>query len=310
MPSDIKQRKNEKLKEEETETEKKSNWLAFCINVLQNFVMTLFIGVLGANFIFLSSSTTDFLEKILPTKETNYFPTLESQTKLFGGGGKFFKGGEGGENYKVDDKCAGIKNATKKTGVLESIGIGLKGGFPYKYKKTEGHDFINWMIETIYGSFSINRGWLQTWIGYFTKESDSFLSNDTFQIFLIAPITLMASILSFPLGFFTSLYSSFNTKSTLGLFWAVLGLIIGYNWIMAATISIVMFFQYLIFFMVIPLITNLTMIKKIVHCNVKTLGLLFGALVCSSAIAHLDYVTSSVMIVVYILLAIKTIFRF
>ena len=56
-----------------------------------------------------------------------------------------------------------------------------------------------------------------------------------------------------------------------------------------------------------PLLANLTMIKKILHSNVTTLGLLFGALVCGSGIAHLDYITSSVMLVVYVILAIKAI---
>ncbi len=288
MPSTIEQRRNEKLVE--PDKEKESDWIAFSINVLQNFVITLFIGLIGANFIFLSNSEPNFLEKILPTEEANYFASISRG------------GGEGGEYYTK-------KTSDTTKGALEALGIGVKGGFPYKYKKTSNgfiQDFINWMIDTSYKSFSINRSWLQTWIGYFS-DKNSFLNNDTFQILLIAPVTLMASILAFPAGFITSLYSSFITTANLGLFWAVLGLFLGYNWIMASTISFVMFIQYLLFFIVMPLLANLTMIKKILHSNVTTLGLLFGALVCGSGIAHLDYITSSVMLVVYVILAIKAI---
>jgi hypothetical protein len=67
----------------------------------------------------------------------------------------------------------------------------------------------------------------------------------------------------------------------------------------------VQFIQYLLFFTIIPLLQNLPMVRKILHCNIKTLGILFGGLVCSSAISNLDYTTSTVMIVVYIIMTIK-----
>ena len=308
MSSTIEQKKNEKLNESADGTPMTSNWVAFGINVLQNFILTLFIGLLGANFIFLSSSSTDFLETLLPTKNTSYFPTIE-KTGGTGAGSRITRGGggAGGENYH------GTCNSTDKNsfniGNLKFLGIGGAGGWPYKYKK-DGYvgiiqDYMNWIIYTIYGTFSFNREILQTWIGYFSKENDKILSNDTFQILFVAPITLMASLLVFPAGFFVSLFKSFTTETFFGLIWAIAGLFLGYSWVLSSCISIVQFIQYLIFFMIIPLLTNLTMVKKILHCNIITLGLLFGALVCGSAITSLDYVTSSVMIVVYLIMAIK-----
>ena len=117
----------------------------------------------------------------------------------------------------------------------------------------------------------------------------------------------MASVLAFPSGFFVSLFSSFfNSESNFGVFWALFGLVFGWTWGLSSTISMVQFIQYLFLFMVLPLLSNLTAVKKILHCNIKTLALLFGALVCGSASVHLDNVTSYVMTGVYIILFIKS----
>jgi hypothetical protein len=302
----LNKKKNEKLTESDG-TGKTSNWVAFGISVLQNFILTLFIGLLGANFIFLTSSNIGFLDKLLPTDKASYFPTMTTAM----GGGRIKKGGgdTGGENYSqscVNEK----KNFSFEN--LKIFGIGGAGGWPYKYKKNGlvgfGQDFLNWIIETIYGAFSFNRSLLKTWLEFFSKKEDTILSNDTLQILFIAPITLMASLLVFPIGFFVSLFKSFTTQDTyFGLIWAIMGIFLGYTWILSSSISIVQFIQYLLFLIIIPLITNLKMVKNIIHCNIKTLGLLFGALVCGSAISTLDYVTSSVMIVVYLLSVVKAI---
>lgn len=275
---------DEKKNQKNTESNKISNWVAFGISVLQNFILVLFIGVLGSNFIFLSNCNATLLEKLLPTNETSYFPVLAQ------------KGGNDGEDGDSS---------------LQSFGIGSPGGWPYKYRDLTAYGFsvggfLNWLIITIYGAFSFNRGLLKSWLGFFSKDK-SFLGNNTLQILIIAPITLMASILAFPAGFFVGLFKSFTTKMTFGLVWAIVGLFLGYSSILLTGISIVQFIQYLIFFMIIPLIVNLKQVKTILHRNITTLGMLFGALVCSSAITTLDYVTSSVMVIGYILMAIKTI---
>lgn len=303
--STIEEKKNEKLNNINDDSNKQSNWVNFGINVVYNFILTLCIGILGANFIFLSSSSKTFLETLLPTEEKNYFPPT---SQLGGSSSKIKRGGDGGEQYNAS--CNKTDKKGFNVGNLKFLGIGGTGGWPYKYKK-DGEvgiiqDFINWMIYIIYGTFSFNRELLQTWIGYFSKENDTILSNDTFQILIIAPLTLIASLLVFPAGFFVSLFKSFTTEANFGLIWAIVGLFLGYSWLLSVNITIVQFIQYLIFFTIIPLLTNLTMVKKILHCNISTLGLLFGALVCSSAYSHLDNTTAIVMTIVYILMAIKT----
>lgn len=290
-PTPIEQKKNEK-DNQDSDNEKTSNWTAFGLNVIQNFITTIFIGLIGANFIFLSSSNEDFLEKILPTGFAKYFPSTVK------------KGGAGGEKYN----CVGAKKGFT-IGNIESLGIGSVGGWPYKLRKDGDvgfiQDFINWIVETIYGSFSINRGFLQKWLSFFSKDNETFLSNDTFQMFLIAPLTLMLSPFVLIIGFFVSFYSAFTTNTFFGLIWAIIGLFLGYTWMLTSSIGLAQFIQYLLLFIILPLVSNLSLVQKIIHCNIKALSILFGALVCSSAISNLDNVTSTVMIIVYLIMTIK-----
>ena len=307
--STIEEKKNEKLNSENKD-DNKSNWVAFAINVIQNFILTLFIGILGANFIFLTSSSSIFLDNVLPSQECNYFPPCNNQSQ---------KGGDGGENY--NENCETPKKSFSMKN-LQALGIGGSGGWPYKHRSNRDssssvgffQDFIDWAIDTIYDTYKFNRGVLKSWLAFFAKPiknnsegANTFMNSDTFQILFIAPLTLMASVLAFPSGFFVSLFSSFfNSESNFGVFWALFGLVFGWTWGLSSTISMVQFIQYLFLFMVLPLLSNLTAVKKILHCNIKTLALLFGALVCGSASVHLDNVTSYVMTGVYIILFIKS----
>jgi len=327
MSSAIDQRKNEKLKEENGK-EKKSNWLAFGISVLQNFILTLLIGILGANFIFLSSSTTTFLETIIPKNRESYFkekdmnnpytadnrdasPPAATDTRNNGGG-----------EYYIGSKQNNCNKGDKRS---STIGINIfdfkkSGTWPYNLRDPNVgpinyiQKFLNWILETMYGAYSINRDFLQSWLSIFSKKNSGFISNDAFIMFIIAPLTLIASPIALVFGFFSSLFSSFFIGYTkdkgdipgYGWIWALIGIFFGYTWVLTSSISIFQFIQYIVFFTILPLLKNFNKIKNILHCNVTTLGLLFGALVCGSALSLLDNTTSIVMAVVYILLAIKT----
>ena len=66
--STIEQRKNEKLNNKNDNVEKQSNWGAFGVNIIYNFILTLLIGILGANVIFLSS----FLINVINVNNMSY----------------------------------------------------------------------------------------------------------------------------------------------------------------------------------------------------------------------------------------------
>lgn len=318
--SSIEQRKNLK----NSNTEKESNWVNFGVNVVYNFILTLCIGILGANFIFLSSSTSAFLETIIPKNSDSYFTERKPGTTTGGAGSTGATGAgaagasdsaRGGENYAANN--CNTRN-TSNVG-FNIFDFNKTGTWPYNLRDpTAGpinfiQKFLNWVIETIYGGYSINRGFLQSWLSIFSKKNPGFISNDVFIMLIIAPLTLIAAPLALGFGFFSSLFSSFfigytknnNDMSKSGWIWALIGLFLGYTWIITSTISIVQFIQYILLFTLLPLLKNFTKIKDILHCNITALGLLFGVLVCGSAYAHLDNITASVMLVVFILTTIK-----
>jgi hypothetical protein len=345
--STIEERKNEKLNNNNN-VEKQSNWGAFGVNVIYNFILTLFIGILGANVIFLSSSSSTFLEIIIPKKSGSYFtekyknnPVLSDSDVAAASAvekekNKQMYDAEIAKNKKdAEEDAINSGGAEKYTGNKENncnrsarngsntsfnlFDFKNSGNWPYTLRDPNVgtinfiQKFLNWILETMYGAYSINRGFLQSWLSIFSKKNSGFISNDTFIMLIIAPLTLLAAPLALGFGFFSSLFSAFfigytqnNTDmSKSGWIWALIGLFLGYTWILTSSISFLQFIQYILLFTLFPILKNFSKIKNILHCNSTTLGLLFGALVCSSAFAHLDNITSMVMTVVYILMAIK-----
>jgi hypothetical protein len=312
--STIEQKKNEI----NNNTEQQNNWVNFGVNVVYNFILTLCIGILGANFIFLSSSSNAFLETIIPKNSDSYFTgkipsaAVATEDARNNGGGEKYTGNK-------DNNC---NRAIRNGSTIDFTLFDFKrtGTWPYTLRDPNVgsinfiQKFINWVIETIYGAYSINRDFLQSWLSIFSKKNPGFISNDVFIMLIIAPLTLIASPLVLPFGFFSSLFSSFfigytknnNDISKNGWIWAIIGLFLGYTWILTSAISIAQFLQYIIFLTLLPLLKNFSKVKNILHCNVTSLGLLFGTLVCGSAFTHLDNITASVMLVVFILTTIKT----
>lgn len=264
---------------------KQNNWVKFGINVLQNFIMTLVIGLIGANFIYLSTADNDILEKILPTKLSSYFPSMASQR-------------------------GGAYTCSNQRTPLHGIGLEkfkFKFGWPYNLKSSIGgllQSFKNWFAETVAGSYIINRGLLRSWVNLFApgEEGDNLFSNEPFQILFVAPLTLLAFPLALFFGFFSTLYSAFNAS----WIWTLAGMIFAYTWLIGTGISIVQMIQYFVLLLIFPLLSDLTTIKKILQCNTHILGILFGALVISSAFSNLDNTTSIVMFVAYLLYVIKS----
>jgi hypothetical protein len=281
--------------DEITEGEKKNKWLSFGISILNNLLIIFFIGIIGANFIYMTTAANkldnageSLLEKLLPTNEANYFP----EKGVFSGGAS----------------CSASKEHSTNWSNLNNIGIGKKGGWPYSMYNNSGFSFTqsfkNWFAKSIADTYITNRGLLQKWLGLFTPDKDdkNIFSNETFQMFIIAPLT----ILLFPLIIFFIYFSSWFSDFKSGWGFTLVGMFLCYSWITTSTVSIIQCMQYLLTFTVLPLIADYKRVKKIIGCNVKSLSLLFGLLVCSSGFSYLDNTISITMLVVYLFLVIKS----
>jgi hypothetical protein len=287
----------EEKRKEMNKNNEKNKWVSFGISIIINILIIFFIGIIGANFIYMTSavnkvdtSGVTLLEKLLPTDEYHYFPQ-----------GGALKGGA----------CSSSKEYSTNWTNLSNIGIGNKGGWPYSMYNPNGgygivQNFKNWFAKSIADSYITNRGLLQKWLGVFSpdKEEKNKFSNETFQMFIIAPLMFLV----FP---FISLFiysSSWFSEFKSGVGFTVVGMFLCYSWCTTATVSFIQSIQYLLTFLVLPLIADFKRVKKIIGCNVKSLSLLFGLLVCSSAFSYLDNTVSVTMFVVYLILLIKATF--
>jgi hypothetical protein len=200
--------------------------------------------------------------------------------------------------------------------VLKSLGIGTMGGWPYSLHAddvTPGFSlgsFKNWFSETMAGSYGTNRSYLTKWISLFSPQGGkNMLSNNAFQILVVAPLTLFLGGHGVVLlaGFFSTLFSAFTANSW-GWQWSIIGFFLAYTWFSAFGVAFMQYLQFMATLLFVPAFSNMTALKRILACNSSILGWLFGALVISSASTTLDSTVSTTMMVVYLILALKAIF--
>ena len=288
--------KKKVIKESTDGTENK--WMKFGISIISNILLTLLIGISGANFIYMTTAVNkidtngvSLLEKLLPTEESHYFPQNEG---LKGGG-----------------SCSASKEYSTNWTNLNKIGIGKKGGFPYNMYNSDSffsftQKFKNWLAKSTADSYITNRSLLQKWLSLFSPDNEekNIFSNETFQMFIMAPLMYLI----FPLLIFFIYFSSWFSLFKEGWVYALVGMFLVYSWLITTSVSIVQSLQYLLAFMILPLISDFKRVKKIFGCNIKSLSLLFGLLVCSSAFTYLNSTISVTMLVVYLIMAIKSYF--
>ena len=274
----------------------KNKWSSFGISIVVNILIIFFIGIIGANVIYMTSVINKvdnegitLLEKLLPTDESHYFPQDGS-----------FKGGS---------TCSSSKEYSTNWTNLNNIGIGNKSGWPYSMYNPRGgygiiQGFKNWFAKSIADCYITNRGLFQKFLQVFApdREDKNKFSNETFQMFILAPVMFIVFPLVSTFIYLSSWFSEFKA----GIGFTLVGMFLCYSWVTTATVSFIQSMQYLLTFLVLPLIADYKRIKKIIGCNVKSLSFLFGLLVCSSGFVYLDTTISVTMFVVYLYLIIKS----
>jgi hypothetical protein len=299
-----------KIKKSHTKTSG-NKWGAFATSVLGSFIFTLIVGVLGANFIFLSSINDNLKDVFFPIKEF-ISPNKSNQNGQNGGSKKKkFMGGDNNGPISTSEECNKKFSETNKSN-LNSIGIGK--GWPYTMKNDTKVSikgtFTDWFANTIEGSYITNRGFLRSWLELFEppkeKSESNIFSNETFKMFFITPLTLLFTPLVLIFGFVFTFISTFDFNKHLG--WSLIGLFFGLSCSISAGVSFLQFMQYFLTFTLLPLYSNSADIKNILKCHANALSYLFGLFVCINAFSSLDSMTAIVMTVVYALMVIKDLF--
>ena len=286
-----------KEKEEEKSSMPRENWSGFAYLSLIAFFIILLIGILGSNFIYMTSLTKDALNTILPTDAASYLNPQQMQR----GGGMYAS--------EYDDNCIG---KSKMSIGVSNTSFMPSPGFPYSLcsDTTKESSFLqkskNWFGRTCLESFINSRAILKAWLGLF--KQGSMLGNDTIQLLFIAPLNLILGGgigLAFLVGFISTLIALFHTSGPLGL---ILGFIFLYNFAFMSSVAAIQSLLFVLTFLFLPLITDFKKVMAILHCNISTLTTLFGLFTCITALFTFDLKTSSIYIIAFTLITVISFF--
>lgn len=286
-----------------TSDENQSDWVGFLKSIVTNFLHISVFIIIGSNFIFFTYY--DSLDVIFPVSRKEYFPGSKQS-----GGGKKKQQRGGGTNYtcpKSDTKTFKMPSPD----VLKSLGYdGTISGWPYTMYSNQDEwfswdGFKNWFALTEGESFMMYRHFLHILF----KGGDKNLFQKVPQ-----PLLYFLAYIIFALGFFvvfmgyiTTLWNSFTCVKYAWAY-SIIGFLLVYTSIMCFTNGFLQYISFLWNMLALPLIIDHSVVRQICSCNMWWLSLLFGAMAVGSGIKNLDNITSMVMMVAWIILAIKQIF--
>ena len=259
----------DKVFEKENNDTKKgesNNWYKFFLYCVLFFVVSLFIMVLGSNFIFISNTDDSIINKLLPTN-INYYFKPEQQD----GGAGYSCGMKGKFNFSNWPYSMRKSNANTK-GILQS--------------------FKNWFANTTAQTFIMNRDLIKQWVELFSSI------NNVFLIFLISIITIAMAPLVYIGSLGTALFNAFKTDWR----WGLVSFFLIFLWPFIIGISLVQLLQYIFLFLIIPAITDLDVLKDIMKCNINTFFIFFGGLVSLASFLTLNNTISIVYTCIYLLM--------
>lgn len=268
-----------------------NDWVYFAKNIAIYFVLTVFLGIYGSGFIYLTTRNKD-LDLIFPTDDAFYSAKSCTVDK------------SGPAN--IDDGCNGVP--------VGSYSV-LEPNFPYNLIDqtiSEAHPvsdlklinrFTNWFARTVAGTFKQNRALIKDWLDFFRPNSP--LGSHTFQIFVAAPFTGLVSMISLIPGFFSAFGAAISSDITL----SVWGIFLFYFWGLCGGLAFLIFARLVTTLLFFPMSQNWKEVSSILACNAKSLIVMFGFFVCGAAYDALDPVISGIMGIVYLLLVMWTVWK-
>jgi len=261
----------DKVFEKENNDTKKgesNHWYQFFFYCVLFFVVSLFIMVIGSNFIFISNTDDSIINKLLPTNINSYFKPEQQDG---GGGGGYSCGMKGKFSFSNWPYSMRKSSATTK-GIVQS--------------------FKNWFANTTAETFIMNRDLTKKWVELFSPINNAFL------IFLIAILTIAMAPLVYIGSLGAALFNAFKTDWR----WGLVSFFLIFLWPIIISISLVQLLQYIFLFLLMPAITDLDVLKDIMKCNINTFFIFFGGLVSLASFLTLNNTISIVYTCIYLLM--------
>lgn len=283
-------------------SEKQSDWVRFLGSVVLNFLHVLVFIIIGSNFVFFTYY--DSLDLIFPFSRKVYFPG----SKQSGGGKKRQSGG--GTSYSCPSSDT-KKFAMPSLDVLKSLGYdGKMSGWPYtmynnKEESFSWDGFKNWFAMTEAESFMMYRQLMQ--MLFKGGDKDLFQKVPQGLLYVLANLVFMFGFVVVFIGFITTIWKSFTCVKDAWAY-SLIGFFLAYTGIMCFANGFLQYLSFMWNMLAVPLFIDHNVVRQICSCNLWWISLLFGALVVGSGLTYLDKTTSMVMMVAWIILAIKQIF--
>jgi|TARA_B110000037_G_C17120884_1_gene505805 hypothetical protein len=313
MPAEYSEKEKEKEKEDKkNQTPFGTKLLRFFIYVIISFIIVFFTGLLGANFTFLTSMSKESLDKLFPVDENK--PPYSGEKKT---GGKNMIGGVGGGTSKI--------NITKNTLINEPFFSGalFDYGFPYSMENKDSSSFLsilgNWLVNKItYSNIWLNRSIRK--LLEFIGEIDAFIPISFQELipFILGPLFIGIIICMSALWWLPTLISTFmeETGGRNATIISVVGLFLGWTWLIPVLISVAQIGSVLFKFILMPGLVSekpqgnekrgnylLDILGN--KYNTYYMSILFCILSSISAFINFDVPQAIVMLIVFIFASVK-----
>lgn len=302
---------NDKNKEPETEPEtKKNNWGEFFSAIISALITVLIIGLLGANFVYLTRINKDLFFPTDPTqrpytdknKQGNKLPPLFNVKQSGGNGSGVGGSGVGGCGMPIDMTKSKLLDNKYFRGTFEY-------GIPYSMDNggdTFGGVISSWFSNKVKYSYIWLRTVEKSIISFF--ESFCAMSPDSAKDivpFILGPIVIQVIFLITSLWYFPALVSVFwneDANSKYGIWISILGLFFGWTWLVPMMTSFVQIFSTIYKFVLLPVMMNSGDIINIMgkSFNAWWLKLIFFSMVIAAAFKNLDLIIAIIMLIVFI----------
>jgi hypothetical protein len=286
-----------------------NNWGGFGVSLLVNLIVTVVVGLVGSNFIYLTRSasatmgkTSTVLEFLLPTKQGVYFPDTkvkeETNAYIKNLNSAMFANCGRENTCEKAEPCTNYKRLAK-------FNIGTLGGWPYSMRDPKvpapwglWSQFKYWLADSVADSYIRDRDYLQKFLTTFAPEKGggNMFANQSFQMFVITPLMYIMTPLIMLFIFCSSLFSLFATSpgwAICGIFFFLSTFVINYG------IFFVQAFQYMCTLTFVPLLADFKMVQNIFKCNGNSLIYFFMFLTCISAFANLEGIIAGTIVGVY-----------
>ena len=288
--------------------EKKNNWGKFISKVFSAFFSILIIGILGANFVYMTRINLDLFfpsdvsqrpytdENKIGNKLPSLFPQLQR-------GGKKMKGGAG-----PPGSCGEPIDFTQSPLFKNKYFSGMfEYGFPYSMNSEEytfGGIISNWFVNKVQYSYAWLRQTIKIIVDFvgstcaLVPESMQSIVPFIFGPFVLSLIILLASLWWIP----TMVSFFWNENSDWGLIISIIGLFLGWTWFLPVILTFFQVFAVIFSFTILPVMLNGKKIMEIMGSKFNSYYLLVSLLlmIIGAAFADLNIVIAIVMTIVFL----------